>query len=84
MLISKNVWINGCAQDISLEREMWISLADICTREKMHIRDLCSRIDTVKNETDLSSALRLFILLYFRSALKKREDVLTRAKMECA
>ncbi len=73
MLICKNVIVNGRRTSMRLDRETWISLADICSRERINIHDLCSRIDSAKGKSGLSSATRLFVLIYFRYLLSKYE-----------
>lgn len=73
MLICKNVIVNGRRTSMRLDRETWLSLAEICAREELTIHELCSRIDDAKGKGGLSSATRLFVLSYFRSILNKYE-----------
>ena len=73
MLICKNVIVNGRRTSMRLDRETWISLGDICARERTTLHELCSRIDRVRHQSGLSSAVRLFVLTYFRSELNKYE-----------
>ena len=73
MLVCKNVIVNGRRTSMRLDRETWISLADICTREGLTIHELCSKIDSSKGQSGLSSATRLFVLTYFRFVLNKYE-----------
>jgi predicted DNA-binding ribbon-helix-helix protein len=56
-----------------LDRETWSSLTDICQREKISLNDLCSKIDSARGKSGLSSATRLFVLMYFRYILSKYE-----------
>ncbi len=73
MLICKNVIVNGRRTSMRLDKETWVSLSDICARERLTIHDLCSRIDKIKGRSGLSAATRLFVLSYFRYALNKYE-----------
>ena len=73
MLVCKNVIVNGRRTSMRLDRETWISLADICHRENMTIHQLCSKIDSAKGNSGLSSATRLFVLTYFRFVLNQYE-----------
>ena len=75
MLVCKNVIVNGRRTSMRLDRETWVSLADICEREGLTIHELCSKIDAVKGQSGLSSATRLFVLTYFRFVLNKYEKV---------
>ena len=74
MLVCKNVIVNGRRTSMRLDRETWLSLADICSREKLTIHELCSKIDSAKGKSGLSSATRLFVLTYFRCVLNKYEQ----------
>ena len=73
MLLCKNVIVNGRRTSMRLDRETWISLADICAREGVTLHDICSRIDVVKGKAGLSASTRLFVLTYFRNLLKRYE-----------
>ncbi len=74
MLVCKNVIVNGRRTSMRLDRETWISLADICQRENITIHQLCSKIDTTKGTSGLSAATRLFVLTYFRFVLNQYEN----------
>jgi len=52
-----------------LEPEMWDALSEICVREKCGMRDICTLIDASRGSTSLTSAVRVFILAYFRFAV---------------
>ncbi|PCI57336.1 MAG: hypothetical protein COB36_00980 [Alphaproteobacteria bacterium] len=68
-LISRNITIFNRRTSIRLEPEMWEALNHIATREKCTIHDLCSLIHIRKRETtSLTAAIRVFLMLYFRSA----------------
>ena len=73
MFLCKNVTVNGRRTSMRLEKETWESLADICLREKMTIHKLCSEIDLRRGRYGLSSAVRLFILRYYRKKLNEYE-----------
>ena len=73
MLVCKNVIVNGRRTSMRLDRETWISLNDICHRENMTIHQLCSKIDSARGNSGLSSATRLFVLTYFRFVLNQYE-----------
>ena len=73
MLLCKNVIVNGRRTSMRLDRETWMSLADICLREGVTIHELCSKIDNIRGRSGLSSATRLFVLTYFRCLLNQYE-----------
>ncbi len=47
---------------------MWQALEDISARESVAIRDLCSIVDERRRGNNLTAAVRLFIIGYFRIA----------------
>lgn len=68
-LVSRNVTISGKRTSVRLEPEMWVALKDIAKREQCTIHDICTLIQLRKNEnTSLTAAVRVFIMLYFRAA----------------
>ena len=73
MFMYKSVKVNGRRTSMRLEKEMWESLADICLREKMTIHKLCSDLDLRRGRYGLSSAVRLFVLRYYRKKLNEYE-----------
>ncbi|GJL84568.1 MAG: hypothetical protein DHS20C02_03430 [Micavibrio sp.] len=68
-LVSRNITVFGRRTSVRLEPEMWMALREIAKREKCSIHDICSLIGVRKNEnTSLTAAIRVFLMLYFRSA----------------
>ena len=74
MLICKNVVVNGRRTSMRLDEEAWLSLKEICQREKMNLHQLCSKIDTEKGNLGLSCAVRSFALTYLRRLLQQYQD----------
>lgn len=66
-LVSKNVTINGRRTSLRLERASWEALDDICACEKLTVHELCSLIDTTRHGSSRTSAVRAFIVTYFRT-----------------
>ncbi len=68
-LISKNITILGRRTSVRLEPEMWDALYDVAKREEATIHNICSLIHLRKvQESTLTAAIRVFLLLYFRAA----------------
>lgn len=62
---------------VSLEDHVWDGLTDICRREAIGIDTLCTEVDRRRSRSSMSSALRVFLLLYFRAlaeALQNRPE----------
>lgn len=68
-LVSRNITVLARRTSVRLEPEMWCELKNISERERCSIHDLCSLISLRKNKrTSLTAAIRVFLMLYFRSA----------------
>jgi len=66
-LISKNVTINGRRTSLRLEQTSWEAMSDICKCEGLTIHELCSLIDNRRDGSSRTSAVRAFIVNYFRA-----------------
>ncbi len=68
-LISRNITVMGHRTSVRLEPEMWQALKEISVRENCSIHDICTLVSYRKHaDTSLTAAIRVFIMLYFRSA----------------
>lgn len=65
-LRSRNVTINGRRTSLRLEEEFWDGLSDISQREGLTIHELCTLIDRHRHGSSRTSAVRAFIVTYFR------------------
>lgn len=61
-----SITINGHRTSITLESVFWESLKEIATAQKKSINALIAEIDATQPE-NLSSALRIFILTYYKT-----------------
>ena len=57
----RSVKISGHATSVSIETEFWEAIKNIASKKKLSVNDLLSEIDK-KRTTNLSSAIRIFIL----------------------
>jgi len=53
---------------VSLEEEFWRELNNISKSEKISINALITKIDAERNNENLSSAIRVFILNYIKTS----------------
>ena len=70
MIIKRSLTIKGHATSISLENPFWDGLDEIAKIRKISIASLVAEIDANRSSQQaygLSSAVRVFILNYFRS-----------------
>ena len=64
--VRKNVTIHGHRTSMSLETAIWSGLEEICEREDVTFNQLCSLIDRSRESTSRTSAVRTFIVNYYR------------------
>jgi predicted DNA-binding ribbon-helix-helix protein len=68
-VIKRSIVIAGHKTSVSLEDAFWTSLKDIADDRNVTLSDLVSSIDTDRQHGNLSSAIRLFVLDYYRSQI---------------
>ena len=61
-IIKWSVVLNGHKTSVSLEEPFWLELKSIAAERKVALGDLISKIDAERQHSNLSSALRLFVL----------------------
>tara|TARA_R110002094_G_scaffold82134_1_gene87200 strand:+ start:299 stop:544 length:246 start_codon:yes stop_codon:yes gene_type:complete len=67
-LVTRNVNVGGRRTSVRLEPDLWEALRDIAAREERSMHEICSDIDRTRGDTRLTSAMRIYIVNYFRSA----------------
>jgi predicted DNA-binding ribbon-helix-helix protein len=65
-IVKRSVVLDGHKTSVSLENEFWNALREIASREKEPLSKLVRRIDHGRTSINLSSAIRVFLLNYFR------------------
>jgi predicted DNA-binding ribbon-helix-helix protein len=59
---------------VTLEDAFWQGLKEIAHRRRMKLPDLIRAIDAQRQHSNLSSALRLFVLEFYRSQIPDLAD----------
>ena len=67
----RSVVVSGHKTSVSLEEPFWQALREIATARGLTVRALISLVDEKREQGNLSSALRVFVLEHFRAACKK-------------
>jgi predicted DNA-binding ribbon-helix-helix protein len=65
-VIKRSVVIAGRRSSVSVEDDFWSSLRDIAKQRHQTLSDLVSSIKAEREQTNLSSAIRLFVLGFYR------------------
>ncbi|MBN8962168.1 MAG: ribbon-helix-helix domain-containing protein [Rhizobiales bacterium] len=66
-VVKRSVMVGGHKTSVSLEDAFWDSLKEIAARRGMSLSAQLAGIDTHRDTNNLSSAIRLFVLDYFRT-----------------
>jgi predicted DNA-binding ribbon-helix-helix protein len=66
-VVKRSIVIAGHKTSVSLEDAFWQGLKQIATERNLTLSDLVATIDTDRRQGNLSSAIRLFVLDYYRS-----------------
>ena len=67
-IIKRSVVINDHKTSVSLEDAFWAELKAIARQKHVTLTDLITSIDQDRKGSNLSSALRVFVLMHCRSA----------------
>jgi predicted DNA-binding ribbon-helix-helix protein len=66
-IIKRSVVVAGHKTSVSLEDAFWLGLKEIAAKRLMTLSNLVGTIDRQREHGNLSSALRLFVLDFYRS-----------------
>ncbi|AXK83592.1 aryl-sulfate sulfotransferase [Pseudolabrys taiwanensis] len=66
-VVKRSIVIAGHKTSVSLEDPFWQGLREIAVSRNMTLSDVVASIDTDRHEGNLSSAIRLFVLDYYRT-----------------
>ena len=66
-VVKRSIVIAGHKTSVSLEDAFWKALKEIAVSREMTLSDVVASIDTDRRQGNLSSAIRIFVLDYFRA-----------------
>jgi predicted DNA-binding ribbon-helix-helix protein len=66
-IVKRSIVIAGHKTSVSVEDAFWTALKDIAHSRGTAVADLVATIDAGRQHGNLSSAIRLFVLDYFRA-----------------
>lgn len=68
-VVKRSIVVAGHKTSVSLEEAFWTSMKEISAAREMTLSDMVSEIDKGRAQGNLSSAIRLFVLDYYRSRI---------------
>ena len=72
-IVKRSVIIAGHKTSVSVEDAFWKGLKAIAGERDMNMSELVTSIDSDRQHSNLSSAIRLYVLNHYQSALKSLE-----------
>jgi predicted DNA-binding ribbon-helix-helix protein len=73
-VVKRSIVIVGHKTSVSLEDAFWKGLKEIAGGRGMTMSDLVASIDSERKHGNLSSAIRLFVLDFYRAQLSNMKD----------
>jgi predicted DNA-binding ribbon-helix-helix protein len=67
MLKKHSITLMGHKTSISIEQEFWLELKNIAEQENKSVNEIITSIDISKKSSNLSSAIRIFVLNYLKN-----------------
>jgi predicted DNA-binding ribbon-helix-helix protein len=64
--VKRSIKIDGRPTSVSLEDDFWNALKEIAAAQNITLNELVLKIDNERTHANLSSAIRLYILSYYR------------------
>jgi predicted DNA-binding ribbon-helix-helix protein len=71
-VVKRSVVVAGHKTSVSLEEEFWSGVKEIANLRKMNVAGVIAEIDANRKHGNLSSAIRLFVLEYFRARAQQQ------------
>jgi predicted DNA-binding ribbon-helix-helix protein len=72
-VLKRSVVVAGHKTSVSLEDAFWFAFREIADRQNMTLSELAAAIDSGRQHGNLSSAIRLFVLDFYRKPLPGRD-----------
>jgi predicted DNA-binding ribbon-helix-helix protein len=69
LVVKRSIVIGGHKTSVSLEEPFWLGLKELAHNQQMTLSTMVGDIDTKRQQGNLSSAIRLFVLDNVRSRM---------------
>jgi len=83
-VVKRSIVIKRHKTSVSLEDEFWSALKVIAGKRLTNLSDLVTAIDGQRQHGNLSSAIRLFVLDFYRSQASNTEGIVSLDEMVLA
>jgi predicted DNA-binding ribbon-helix-helix protein len=72
-VVKRSIVIDGHKTSVSLEDAFWTDLKEIAHARRVTLSELVTGIDALRKQSNLSSAIRLFVLEHYQNENKRTE-----------
>jgi predicted DNA-binding ribbon-helix-helix protein len=72
-VVKRSIVMRGHKTSVSLEDNFWKALKEVATQRGMTLSDLVAAVDDKKEDGNLSSAIRRYLLDFYRDQVSQRE-----------
>ena len=69
LVVKRSIVVDGHKTSVSLEQAFWNGLKEIASIRKVTLSELVGSIDSGRDQGNLSSAIRLFVLDHYRALI---------------
>ena len=76
LVVKRSIIIAGHKTSVSLEEPFWSGLKEIAAKRDASLSEVVATIDRDRELANLSSAIRLFVLGFYRNRLAERGNAL--------
>ncbi|WP_428031253.1 ribbon-helix-helix domain-containing protein [Ancylobacter sp.] len=74
-VVKRSIVIAGHKTSVSLEDQFWDALKEIAANRRSTLSEIVASIDSGRNQGNLSSAIRLYVLAHYRSSPTARDQM---------
>jgi len=74
MVVKRSIVVSGHKTSVSLEDAFWSGIKEIASGRNITLSDLVTAVDSERQQGNLSSAIRLFVLDFYRNQLADIKD----------
>jgi len=74
LVVKRSIVVSGHKTSVSLEDAFWRGIKEIASGRNITLSDLVTTVDSDRQQGNLSSAIRLFVLDFYRNQLADVKD----------
>ena len=74
LVVKRSIVVSGHKTSVSLEDAFWSGIKEIASGRNITLSDLVTTVDSDRQQGNLSSAIRLFVLDFYRNQLADVRD----------